>query len=196
VDPGLTEPLWTGRYGQDGRVRRPAAALCATLAVLGWAAAATAHPSVAPTFVTAGQRGTVVVVAPNERQTRMNGFSVTVPPRSLSIVSLGGSDVGWRGTVHGSTASWSGCCVAPGVVSTFSLELEATNEPGDIRLQVQQLYPDGEHVLWQVPLTVLPGEKESGSPLAVLLVAGVGLVVTVGIVVLLWLRQSPAGRET
>ena len=176
---------------QDGRVHRAAASLCGLFVLLAGPTAAAAHPAVSPTFVTAGQRGTVVIVAPNERQARMSGLSVTVPPRRLSIVAPGASDLGWPGTAKGSTASWSGCCVAPGAVASFSVELAANDEPGDVHLQVQQRYPDGEEVLWHVPLTVLPGEKESGSPLAVLLVAGLGLAVTVGLVVLLWLRRTP-----
>ena len=67
-------------------MRRLTAALCGTLALLA-PAAATAHPSVVPTSVTAGQRGTVTFVAPNdERQVRQTGFSVTVAPQ-LEIVA-------------------------------------------------------------------------------------------------------------
>jgi hypothetical protein len=173
---------------------RPAAVLCATLALLAWAGAVRAHPTVAPTFVTAGGRGTVTFVAPNERQTPQTGFSVTVPPE-LEIMAGGASDVGWPGTVRGSTASWSGCCVAPGAVASFSVDVRAANAPGDVRVEVRQLYPNGERVRWPLPLTVLPGEKQSGSALTVLLVAGLGLVVTVGLVVLVWRRRSPPLQE-
>jgi hypothetical protein len=44
-------------------------------------------------------------------------------------------------------------------------------------------------VRWPLTLTVLPGREESGSALTVLLVAGIGLFFTVGLVVLLWLRR-------
>jgi hypothetical protein len=147
-----------------------------------------------PTFVTAGERGTVTFVAPNERQTPQTGFSVTVPPE-LEIVAGGASDVGWRSTVRGSTASWSGCCLAPGAVASFSVELLASEEPGDVGVEVRQLYPDGEHVRWPLPLTVLPGDEESAGVGTVLLVSLVGLVVTVGLVVLVWRRRSPPLQE-
>ena len=170
-------------------MRRPTAALCGTLALLA-PAAATAHPSVVPTSVTAGQRGTVTFVAPNdERQVRQTGFSVTVAPQ-LEIVAAEVADVGWRGTVRGSTATWSGCCIPPGGIASFTLELQAADEPGDVRLEARQLYADGGRVPWPLTLTILPGREEPGSVLTVLLVAGIGLVVTVGLVVLLWLRKT------
>lgn len=176
-------------------MRRRAAALCATLALLA-APAAAAHPSVVPTSVTAGQRGTVTFVAPNdERQVRQTGFAVTVAP-PLEIVAAEASDVGWRGIVRGSTATWSGCCIPPGGLASFTLELQAADEPGDVQLEARQLYADGGRVRWPLTLTVLPGPKESGSVLTVLLVAGIGLVFTVGLVVLLWFRRTtPAFRE-
>ena len=169
-------------------MRRRAAALCATLALLA-APTAAAHPTVVPTSVTAGQRGTVTFVAPNERQERQTGFAVTVAP-PLEIVAAEASDLGWRGTVRSSTATWSGCCVPPGDVASFTLELQATDEPGDVQLEARQLYPNGEQVRWPLTLTVLPGREEASSALTVLLVAGLGLVFTVGLVVLLWLRRS------
>ena len=172
---------------------RRRAALCATFALLA-APAASAHPTVVPTSVIAGQRGTVTFVAPNERQVRQTGFAVTVAPE-LEIVAAADSDVGWRGTVRGSTATWSGCCVAPGDVASFSVELQAADAPGDVRLEVRQLYPGGERVPWPLTLTVLPGRQESSGALTVLLVAGIGLVVTVGLVVLLWLRRAPTVRD-
>lgn len=175
--------------------RRAAATLCATLALLA-APTAAAHPSVVPTSVTAGQRGTVTFVAPNdERQVRQTGFSVTVAPQ-LEIVAAEDADVGWRGTVRGSTATWSGCCIPPGGLASFTLELQAADEPGDVRLEARQLYADGGRVRWPLTLTILPGRQESGSALTVLLVAGIGLVFTVGLVVLLWFRRAPAPRKT
>ena len=176
-------------------MRRRAAALCATLALLA-APAAAAHPSVVPTSVTAGQRGTVTFVAPNdERQVRQTGFAVTVAP-PLEIVAAEASDVGWRGIVRGSTATWSGCCIPPGGLASFTLELQAADEPGDVRLEVRQLYADGGRVRWPLTLTVLPGPEESGSALTVLLVAGIGLIVTVSLVLLLWLRRASPGTAT
>jgi len=169
-------------------VRRRAAALCATLALLA-APTAAAHPTVVPTSVTAGQRGTVTFVAPNERQVRQTGFAVSVAP-PLAIVAAGASDVGWRATVRRSTATWSGCCIPPGDVASFTLELQAADEPGDVQLEARQLYADGR-VRWPLTLTVLPAREEASSALTVLLVAGLGLAITVGLVVLLWLRRAP-----
>lgn len=174
-------------------MRRAIALLVAVASLVGTGTAA-AHVTPVPTFVTQGQREAITLVAPNEREARMDGLSVTVPP-GLSIVAASRSDGGWTGTVQGRTASWSGCCVAPGVVGSFPLTLIASGEPGDVSLAIRQRYPDGEHVRWKVPLTVLPGEKSEGSLGTVLLVALVGLVVTVGLVVLLWLRRAGPLQE-
>ena len=123
------------------------------------------------------------------------GLGVSVLPRwtvapQLEIVAAEVADVGWRGSVRGSTATWSGCCIPPGGLASFTLELQAADEPGDVRLVARQLYADGGRVPWPLTLTILPGREEPGSVLTVLLVAGIGLVVTVGLVVLLWLRKT------
>ena len=175
-------------------MRRSATASLVAIAFLAGATAARAHPTAVPTFVTAGERASVTFVAPNEREERMSGFAVTVP-QGLSVAAAGASDVGWPGAVRGRTASWSGCCVAPGAVASFSVQLLASEEPGDVRVEVRQLYPDGEHVRWTLPLTVLPVDEESAGIGTVLLVSLVGLVVTVGLVVLVWRRRSPPLQE-
>lgn len=168
---------------------RPRAIACAILAALALSGAANAHVTSVPTFVTAGQRETITFVAPNERQVGMNGFTVTVPS-GLTITATPPSDGGWEGTARGSTASWSGCCVAGGRIASFSLGIEAGAEPGDVSLDVRQLYPGDAEVRWPVPLTVLPGGESSSSLGTVLLVAVLGLVVTVGLVLVAWLRRA------
>jgi uncharacterized protein YcnI len=172
-------------------MRRAAATISAAAAGLAFGPVAHAHVTAVPTFVTAGQRQTITLVAPNERQARMTGFSVTVPD-GLSIVDAPASDGGWPGTFEEATATWAGCCVAPGAIASFTVALEASGDPGDVRLDVDQHYPDGQKVRWPVALTVLPGEKSSSSLGVVLLVAALGLVLTVGLVLLAWRRVGSA----
>jgi uncharacterized protein YcnI len=166
----------------------------AVVVALAQSGVAAAHVTAVPTFVAAGERQTVTLVAPNEREAAMSGLTVTVPS-GLAIADAAVSDTGWEGAVRGATASWSGCCVAPGSVASFSLGLEASGEPGAASLEVVQLYPDGEQVRWPVPLTVIPGETSSGSLVGALLVAAVGLLVTVGVVVFAWLRRTRSLQE-
>ena len=176
-------------------MRRPAAALGATLSVLAGPATAGAHPIVVPAFVTAGQRENVTFEVPNERQARQTGFSVTVPPE-LEIVAAGDSDGGWPGTVAARPRAGRVAVSRTARPRASRSSSGRRTRPGDVHVEVRQLYPDGQRVRWPLPLTVLPGAKESGSALTVLLVGGLGLVVTVGLVVLLSAPRGSPGRET
>jgi hypothetical protein len=150
--------------------------------------AGAAHVTPVPTFVSSGQRQTITLVAPNERDVRMNGLSVTVPAE-VAILGAPASDGGWPGTVRGATASWKGCCVAPGAVGSFPLDLVASGEPRGVTLELEQLYPDGKRTRWPVQLAVLPAAKQSGSLTTTLAVGILGLLVAVGVVAFAWLRR-------
>jgi hypothetical protein len=121
----------------------------------------------------------------------MTGLSVTVP-EGLSIAEAVPPGGGWEGVVDGDTATWSGGTLAAGAVSTFSLVLEASGEPGGVTLDAVQLYPGGDEVRWPVAMTILPGAEssEGGSSGTSLLVAGIGLLLAATLVVFLWLRRS------
>jgi hypothetical protein len=153
-----------------------------------------AHVTPVPTFVNSGERQTLTLVVPNEREVRMNGLTVDAP-EGVSILEVPPSDDGWPGTVEGATASWDGCCVAAGAVGSFSLALVASGEPRSVTLEAVQRYPDGETTRWPVQLAVLPAPKESGSLTTVLAVAGLGLLVTVGVVGFAWFRRSRPLQE-
>lgn len=166
----------------------------ATIASIALQGAAQAHVTPTPTFVYSGRRETITLVVPNEREVRMNGLAVTAPS-GAAILDVGASDKGWPGTLSGATASWKGCCVAPGAVASFVLDLEASGEPRSVTLRVRQLYPDGEQADWPVQIAVLPAPRKPGSLTTTLAVGVLGLVVTVGVVVLAWLRRSRSLQE-
>jgi hypothetical protein len=74
------------------------------------------------------------------------------------------------------------------------LELVADGEPRSAILDVRQLYPDGRSVRWPVRLAVLPAPQQSGSLTTTLAVGALGLVVTLGVVGLAWLRRRRPER--
>jgi uncharacterized protein YcnI len=156
-----------------------------------------AHVTAVPTFVPSGEPERITLVAPNEREVPMSAFTVTVPS-GLSIVRAVPPGDGWRAAAVDATATWSGGSLPAGSTSSFSLVLEATGDPGAVTLEAHQHYPDGGHVRWDVPLTILPGSASagsSGSSGPVLLVAGIGLVLAAGLVVALWLRRARPLQE-
>ena len=176
-------------------MRLPAASALAVAATLALAAPARAHVTAVPTFVTAGQRGTVTLVAPNEREEAMTGLSITVPA-GLSIVEAVPPGGGWAGAVDDATATWTGGSLPAGVVTSFSVVVEASDDPGDVTLDTRQLYPGGEEVRWPVAFTILPG-VELGRKLQRrprrLVAIGLLLIATLGAVVLL--RQSRPSQQ-
>lgn len=176
------------------RMRRGIAVSLATIASIALTGTSTAHVSPVPTFVNAGERQTITLVAPNEREARMNGLAVTAPA-GVSILDATPSDRGWPAVVREGTATWEGCCVPPGAVGSFSVELVASGEPRGVTLDVEQRYPDGERTRWPVQVVVLPAPKSSGSVTTALAVGALGLLVTVGVVGFAWLRRSRPLQE-
>ena len=143
-------------------------------------APAGAHVTVVPPFVSAGDSATLSLTVPNERETEMTGFAITVP-EDLRIVEAR-SNESWRGAVQGTTATWNGGRLGPKAEATFALELEGPTEPGPAVLEAAQLYPGGEIVRWPVALTVVPEADPSSQNLGWVVVTGlVGLVVLTGI---------------
>ena len=176
-------------------MRLTAAAALTVAATLALAAPALAHVTAVPTFLGAGQRGAVTLVAPNEREEAMTGLSITVPT-GLSIVEAVPPGAGWQGAVEGATATWTGGSLPAGTVSSFSLVLDASGDPGDVTLDTRQLYPGDEEVRWPVAFTILPGSGSAGSSSTVLVVVmaiGLLLIATLGAVV--WLRRSRPSEE-
>jgi hypothetical protein len=173
---------------------RLAAAASAAVVTLVLAAPAAAHVTASPSFVTAGQRETVTLVTPNEREEAMTGLSVTVPD-GISIVEAVQPGGNWEGTVDGSTATWTGGNLAAGAVTSFTVVLEASGEPGSSTLETVQLYPSGARVPWPVVLTILPGAGSSGSLGTALVVGVLGLVVIATLAVVVWLRRSRPLQE-
>jgi hypothetical protein len=173
---------------------RLAAAAGAAVVTLVLADAAAAHVTASPSFVTVGQRETVTLVAPNEREEAMTGLSVTVPA-GLSIAEAVPPGGGWEGAVDGSTATWTEGSLAAGAVTSFSFVLEASGEPGSLTLETVQLYPGGARVPWPVVLTILPGAGSSGSLGTALVVGSLGLLVLATLGGVVWLRRSRPLQE-
>jgi hypothetical protein len=170
-------------------VRLRAATALAILAALALGRPALAQVTAFPASVTDGQRSELTFVVPNERRVPMTTFVVIAPP-DVSIVQAVPPGGGWRATGSGSIATWSGGSLPAGAVSSFSVLLEASGKPGGVSLEAHQHYPDRGHVLWKVPLTVLPGPESSGSAgTALVLVAGLGLLLVATLVAVLWLRR-------
>jgi len=176
-------------------VRLAAATALTAATALVVVAQAGAHVTAVPTFVTSGQRATITLVAPNERQVPMSALVVIVPP-GVSIVEAVPPGDGWKPMVFEDTASWSGGSLAAGAVTSFSVVLEASGDPGDVTLETHQHYPDGGHVRWDVPFTILPGPESSGSTGAVLFVVGaIGLLLIATVGAVIWLRRSRPLQE-
>jgi len=122
-------------------------------------APASAHGTATPSFITADATTSLRLSGPNERGEPMTGFAVTVPG-GLRIVEAEPMGA-WSSEVDGRTATWSGGGLAPEAEATFTLQLEASVEPGTLKLEAEQLYPGRAVVRWPITLTVIPGGSVS-----------------------------------
>jgi hypothetical protein len=108
-----------------------------------------------PAYLTAGKQVQIQFVAPNERPPNLfTELSVTMPEG----VELRDAPPppGWRLSIRGRTASWSGGHVARGQGVLFSIGMSTNLSPGAITFRAAQRYSDGGVVPWKVGLTVLP----------------------------------------
>jgi uncharacterized protein YcnI len=169
-----------------------AAGLLTALVVVSPAAA---HVVPQPAYVTAEEVDTISLAAPNERQKPMTGFVVKVP-KGVELVHAHGPAPPWQADFAGSTATWSGGSLAPGVTATFGVVLDAKTSAGTVDLLAEQLYPDGGVVRWPISLTVLPSKTSPSQNLQLAAVVGlIGVLVIAATVVLTWRvrTRSPAG---
>jgi hypothetical protein len=168
------------------RVRFAAIAVSALAGVLVTPICAWAHVVPVPEVLPTGVARTVSFAVPNERPEPMSGVTISVPD-GLRIIQARAL-AGWDATVEGSTATWQGGALEHLMIETFRLEIDVTAAPGVVTLDTTQLYPSKATVSWPATLTVVPGPDEEQSqtipwvPVAAL--AGVGLVLTVGLALL------------
>ena len=147
-----------------------------------------------PSFLEAGERATVALTGPNERDEPMTGFRVRVPGGMR--IAGGHGPYGWSLGQGEAAATWSGGSLAAGSEATFQVELEAPQAPGAAELEVDQLYPGGEVVSWTVALTVVPATDTPGQNLGLALVVAIlGLLLTAGIVGFSWYRRTRSLQE-
>lgn len=175
-------------------MRRRSALLAAGFAALLLPALAPGHVEPRPSFVAAGAPATITLVLPNERAGHATiGLDVELP-RGLEALEAG-SDQGWEGTSSGSTARWRGSPVGGRESIGLTLRLVAEVEPTSVTFRATQVYEDGETVVWQVPLTVVPGDEPAAAPrsarslgprealaiaVVILLVGGSAAIVAIG----------------
>ncbi|MGH3066090.1 MAG: hypothetical protein ACRDOF_07265 [Gaiellaceae bacterium] len=152
------------------------------------AAPAAAHVTVVPPFIAAGDTATLNFTAPNERDTDMTGFALTVPSE-FRIVDAVSTD-NWRGSVNRQTVTWTDGRLGSGSDAAFGLEVEAPREPGPAHFEAEQLYTGGAVVRWAVALTVTPAVETPSQNLGwAVVTALVGAVVLTGIGVAILLRK-------
>jgi hypothetical protein len=182
------------------RSHRAARAACA-LAALGAAAllvapVAPAHVTLSPPFVEAGVPARVVFETPNERAPRSTtSLRIEAPPG----VELGrvAPPPGWGLVITDRVATWTGGRIAGTEVVSFPLEVTAHIRAGTETFRAVQGYDDGEDVLWEAPLTVVPaGESAPSQHLGRALAAGAaGLGVIAVSLLLLWRTRRRSLQE-
>jgi uncharacterized protein YcnI len=170
--------------------------LAVAIVALVLAVPAQAHVIASPTFLASGATETIEISAPNERDTPMTSFVVTVPP-GLEIVSAEDTE-GWSAAVNAQAVTWSGGSLPAKLSETFGLRVRTTAEPGPVELSTEQRYADGT-VRWPVSLTIVPGGGSSGSGGSVLVIGvivAVGVLVTAAIALLARRRRGEPAQRT
>jgi hypothetical protein len=119
----------------------------------------------------------------------MTGFSITVPA-GLEIEHAHAAD-GWKESLEGSTATWTGGSLAADETISFGATVAAETEPGVAEVLARQTYADGGVVRWQVRLTITPTEESPSQNLALAgAVALIGALLVVAIAMVAWRRRS------
>jgi hypothetical protein len=158
------------------------------LVALVLAPAASAHPAFERGFAPAGAEASLVLVVPNERRVLMTGLELAAPP-SVTLRGAESTD-GWRGSVDGQRASWTGRRLRFLAAARVVVRLTPTGRPGPATFRVRQLFADGRAVNWPLELTITPGSGGAGDGgLAVAAYAVIGIAAAASLVFVLWLRR-------
>jgi hypothetical protein len=167
------------------------AVLCAASALV---QRAEAHVTLEPSFVEADARTTIAFQTPNERAPHATTSLVIEAPDGVEL-SAGDAPGGWRLELAGGRARWTGGRIEGTRVVAFPLSVMARTRAGNVTFRAIQGYDDGESVLWDANLTVLPasGSEAPSQRFDRALAAGaVGLVVIVASFLVLRLtRRRP-----
>jgi Domain of unkown function (DUF1775) len=173
-------------------VRRVLLAAGAAAAVL--APPAAAHVTTRPTGIEDETTQQVVLEVPNERDARTTTRVELVVPPALAIESVE-APPGWTETHDAGRATWSGGAITGRDVVEFPVDLHASGRAGSVRLDVRQVYDDGEQEPWTPSLEILPAG--AGAPKQrvgrAVVASLVGLVVVGGSLVVL--HRTRRGRS-
>ncbi len=118
-------------------------------------AAASAHVTIAPSFVEDGVETEISFQTPNERSPNQTiSLSVKAPP-GISIDSAS-SPPGWTADVSGSSVTWTGGRLVGRTTTSFPVRITAKVRAGTYSFAAAQKYSDNAEVKWNADLIVLP----------------------------------------
>jgi hypothetical protein len=189
--------------GEDAAMA-PRAALAVASLALTFASIASAHVKVVPTRIEPGQATLLTFSAPNERSDSSIAALEVRFPSGLVLAEVE-QKPGWRDSVAGTVARWSGGRIPPRHFATFAVIATAVAGSGDLRLSAREIFANGGTAAYEPLLRVseassgrIPGRDSGARTLgkAALFVAlAAGAVAFVGFFVALsvWLR-STGGR--
>jgi hypothetical protein len=174
---------------------RVLALACGLLCALASAAAAQAHIGVSPGLLIVGDTQTLRLNVHNDLDQPMVGLAV-VAPAGLRIVGTE-TQVAWQSVVEGNTVTWTGGPLPPNTGNAFPLDVAVDESimAGPLQLQADQLYPEGGKLPWPISVTVVPPEDDNAQLVTWVIVAGIFVLATVGIVATALLRRGGTLQE-
>jgi uncharacterized protein YcnI len=111
------------------------------------ASIAVAHVEISPKKVPADSFARFTIDVPTERKVPTVQLEVQLPP-GLSSVKLR-KKPGWKDTIRGGVATWSGGRIPPGHSAKFELKAHVPNTPGkELTFPALQTYADRKVVHW------------------------------------------------
>jgi hypothetical protein len=163
---------------------RLAATAGAALGALTIATPALAHVTVKPPFLATGEKVSLTLDVPNERDGHpMTVFSLHVPDGMR--VTGGETRNGWIPSVEGQNIRWRGGSLAPTATTTFVAHVVGPDYTGTAELFATQGYDDGAETSWPIAMTITPSETSTAGGDkqnlgTALLVGAVGLFLILG----------------
>jgi hypothetical protein len=169
-------------------------AAIALLLTLALPVTAEAHVTIAPPFVQDGVPTTISFQTPNERAPHVTTMLTVTAPPGITIDDATAPD-GWKVSVAGSTATWTGGRLAGTATLDFPIRVMTRVRAGNHAFAATQAYDDGGKVRWNVDLSVLPATgaaapKQHPWGAVVAAVAGI-LVVVLSVLGLRRLQKRP-----
>ena len=146
-----------------GKLLAAAAVACTSVLIGG---TAWAHSEITPTTLPTGRPNFVTLLAANEAKSALTKMTLTAP-EGVTFGAATRQPAGWTAEKSKTAITWTGGSLAPGAFDEWGVEVDALNQPGQLRFRVANAFASGapdNHTVEIAAVAPGPGAPPTAAP--------------------------------